>query len=229
MVKQVLTAHVGSDLFGADGVDDTLTGGSFRVLLLDETVDITVAVTQSVSISGGLAVYDLTYTMTNNSHDAAEVPIAATFELMRAYDGDHNWDAGDGAVDDQVGTTWNAVGGDRFVVMRELGDSDTAFTMSSPDADAYSGGKSGDDPDGAGGIDPHSCGTCGIVWGNFGLPAPWENNVSLVGTLTDGFSNTSIDPADAATYLRIPVSMAASEAGKVISLRVTYGSSTPAP
>ncbi len=111
--------------------------------------------------------------------------------------------------------------------MREPGDSQTAYTMSSPDADAYSGGLDGDDPDGPGGIPAHACGTCFVVWGNFGLPAPWKNNISLVGTNVDGFSNTSIDPADAATYLRIPVSMAASEAGKVITLRVTYGSSTP--
>ena len=85
MVKQTLTAHVASDVFGGDGVMDTLTGGSFRVLTLDNSVDITIAVTQSVKLIAGLAVYDLTYTMTNNSVDGGGVPIAATFELMRAY------------------------------------------------------------------------------------------------------------------------------------------------
>ncbi len=44
----------------------------------------------------------------------------------------------------------------------------------------------------------------------------------------DGFSAFVVpDGADAATYLRFPITMAASEAGKVITLRVTYGSSTP--
>jgi len=228
MVKQVLTAHVASDTNG-DLVNDTLTGGSFRVLLLAafSSVDITIAVTQSVQIIGGLAVYDLTYTLTNNSVDGGGVPIAVTFELMRQYDGNHLY-VGD-HTNDQVGTTWNAVGGaaGRFVVLREPGDSQTAYTMSSPDADAYSGGKSGDEPGGGGFI--HSCGTCGVVFGNFGLPAPWADNISDVGTLTDGFSTTANDPADAGTYLRIPVSMAASEAGLTISLRVTYGDAVPAP
>ncbi len=117
--------------------------------------------------------------------------------------------------------------------MREPGVSQTAYTMSSPDADVYSGGLDGDDPDGPGGIPAHACGTCFVVWDNFGLPAPWRDNISGVGAVgqknVDGYSAAVPMGADAATYLNIPVSMAASEAGKVITLRVTYGSDTPAP
>ena len=86
----------------------------------------------------------------------------------------------------------------------------------------------GSDPDGGGPDPAHACGTCLEVWNNFGLPTSWRNNISDVGA-GDGYSTAANDPADAATYLNFPISMAASEAGKVISVRVTYGADEPAP
>ncbi len=175
----VTSPSVASDTNG-DSVNDTLVS-SFSATGTDTALgfDLTQAVFSGLP---GVAAIRQEYTVTNN----AALPIDLV--LARIYDGDLLWD-GD-FINDQVGTDWNAVGGDRFVFMQEAADPEaTSITLSDPTASAYFGGKNTVLP--AGGPPPYGFGTSSDVFDAFGIPTTWINHVANVGYDTDGVSGTT--------------------------------------
>ena len=219
---------VASDESG-NGTDDTgvsafqISGGGIGLAL---TFDLVQHV-QSVGlgpVQGALLTQE--YTITN----LANGPI--DFTLVRAFDGDLIWN-GD-FTDDNVGTGTNGSPDERYVYESEPGDTATAITLSSPQGSAYSGGKHGVDPDGAGGDPAYNFGTDVQVWEDFGIPGAWQNHIAGVGYDTNGDSGASppgsTDPRDAFMHLDIPVSLAAGPgpgSSTTIVIHHTYGHNAP--
>jgi hypothetical protein len=237
ILKQVLSSVVTSDGDG-DEVDDT-ADASFRILLPDPSIlDLTVEINSVISSAGGdVRRLDQTYTFINaNSNELV-------IDLTRIGDLDLLWIDNDFANDD-VGTGWNAAGGDRYVFQREVGDDSTAVTMSSPDANCYTGSKGGIDPDGAGGpCAAYGFGTDTQEWNGFGYTngdgstACWCNDIAGVGTGVDGNSGATavpVPPQDGACTpcdgkINLELADIAIEGlgSTSITIRHTYGQATP--
>ena len=136
---------------------------------------------------------------------------------------------------DNVGTGTNGSPDERYVYISEPGDTATAITLSSPQGNAYTGGKHGVDPDGAGGDPAYNFGTDVQIWDNFGIPSGWQNHIAGPGYDTDGDSGASpagsTDPRDGFIHLDIPVSLAAGPgpgSSTTVVIRHTYGNNAPA-
>ncbi len=223
LVSEITLTNLTSDT-NDDGVDDTavsaftVSGGQTALSFgLMQHVE-------NINPLGGPAASVLTqvYTITNNG----ESPIA--FELVRAFDADLTWVPD--FSNDSVGTGTNGSGLERYVYQTEVGQEATAITLSSPQGNAYYGGKNGVDPDGPGGSVAYGFGTDVQVWDAFGVPIGWRNNIAGVGDDTDGESGAappgSIDPQDGFIGLEIPVDLD-SGASTTVTVRFTYGSTTP--
>ena len=223
LASEITLTNLTSDTNG-DGVDDTaisaftVSGGQTALSFgLVQHVE-------QVSPAAGTAASVLTqeYTITN---DGAS-PIA--FELVRAFDADLTWVPD--FSNDSVGTGTNGSGFDRYVYQQEVGEEATAITVSSPQGDAYYGGKNGVDPDGAGGSPAYGFGTDVQVWDAFGVPTGWRDHIAGVGYDTNGDSGASppgsMNPPDGFIGLEIPVTLL-SGASTTVTIRYTYGSTTP--
>jgi hypothetical protein len=232
----LVSAAVGSDT-NADSVNDRsvssfdLTGD----LAAPNDTDLSITVTNQVDTSlanDNRASWTQTYAITNNS------PNAISFNLLRQFDVDLLFDPEADFADDEVGTNNAACDGDVFVFQREVGDDDTAITLSSANANIYVGSKGGADPDGAGAGVAMGFGTDVQEWQAYGIPSTWNNMVAAVPACnegmvanTDGASGNPIGCTPDATedchiLLNIPVSLAGG-ASTSVTIRFTYGSIVP--
>lgn len=218
--RTVVSPLSASDSSG-NGVLDTLTS-TFNVFGGSTNLDFNL--TQHIATAGeGVAFLQQDYVITNNGS-------GITFDLVRAVDADLVW-SGDFA-DDEVGTGFNGSGLDTYVFQQEVGNSNTAVTLSSPQAQAYYGGKNGITPPSPPGGPAYGYGTDTQVWDAFGTPANWINHVAGVGYDTNGTSGAfppgSVATADGFIGLSIPVDLAPGQSTSV-TLFYTYGSNIPVP
>ncbi len=224
LTVEITQEVVASDSSG-NGTDDTgvsafqVSGGGVGAALSFDLVQ-TVESLGLGPIQGALLTQE--YTITNLDNDPID------FTLVRAFDGDLLWN-GDFS-NDNVGTGTNGSTDERYVYQSEAGSTVTAITLSSPQGDAYSGGKHGVDPDGGGGSPAYNFGTDVQVWEAFGIPSGWRNNIAGVGYDADGDSGAapggSTDPRDAFMHLDIPVSLGAGASTTVV-VHHTYGHNAP--
>ncbi len=217
-----VTSPLASSDTNGDTVDDTLMS-SFSATGTDTVLDFDL--TQTVmSTSPGVAVLQQDYLITNNAAMSADIALA------QVYDGDLLWD-GDFS-NDQVGTGFNAAGGEVFVFEQEAVDPATSITLSSPQANAYFGGRHGIQP--ALGPPPYDFGTDTEVFDAFGLPTSWVNHIAGVGYDTDGVSGTlppgATSPEDGFIGLGFSLTLGAGQS-TTITVRYTYGQEfvTPPP
>jgi hypothetical protein len=164
-------------------------------------------------------------------------PNPVCFNLLRQADADLLFDIDASFANDEVGTSTNALRGDRFVFQREVGEPGTALTLSSASALAYVGAKRGCDPDGPGPGPAMGFGTDLEEWNAFGVPAGWANVIAGVPAPdnmvpgTDGASGhpvgCAVVPAeDCHLLLNIPVCLGAG-AGTKVTILFTYGDDCP--
>ena len=219
----VTSPSVPSDT-NADTVDDTLVS-SFTATGAGGT-SLSFDLTQSVAAGDpGVATLTQEYVITNN--DTASIDLV----LDRVFDGDLLWAGmpGNEFSNDEVGTGFNAAGGDMFVFEQEPGDPTTAITLSSPGGVAYFGGKNGVLP--AGGPPPYNFGTDTEVFDNFGFPASWINHIAGVGYDTDGVSGPtpagSTPPEDGFIGLCVGQLTLGPSESVTVTVRHTYGQNLP--
>lgn len=253
LLSQTLTDVVASDEMGGDGVNDTATS-TFRVRAPDaDLISVHFSLAQQVYSAGNnVAVFTQTYEITN------ETANTISFELLRQVDADLVWDDAADFGDDNVGTGSNGCGAlvDTFVYQSEwdggLGQpmANVALTLSSPQADAYTGSRNTMDCDGAGGpcgefgygTDSPFCGGLdhtGDGVEDLGMPECYANSfpsgtdtcsTGVDGDSTDNPGGTCGTPCDGSIYLRVPVSLApAGESGDSMMVVIdhTYGATTP--
>ncbi|MEM9384454.1 MAG: hypothetical protein AAGA68_05290 [Pseudomonadota bacterium] len=220
LTSVITSANVSSDSNG-DGVDDTAVSqfevrGGGTLLRFD--------LTQTVSASeGNRALVRQDYTITNLTDDAV------SFEMVRTFDGDLIWLAGDFG-DDEVGTM--GIGGNlgTYVYQQEVdAPGDTAVTLSGTSGDVYYGGKNGIEP--PDGPPAFGFGTDVQVWDAFGVPDSWRTYIAGVGYETNGNSGAFppgfTDPADGFVGTEYTVSLAGG-ASDTITVIHTYGGNEPA-
>ncbi len=217
----ITVANVPSDTNG-DGVNDRLTS-SFQVVGAVTLLDFDLIQYVSTFVIPGVSFLHQRYTVTNNG------PVAITFNMVRAYDGDLVW-AGDFS-NDEVGTTKNAAASGSWAFEQEAAlPGNSAITLSGPSqGQNYYGGKNGVMP---GGVPPaYGFGTDGQVWQARGIPLNWESHIAGVGTDTDGVSGVmpagSVIPADGAIGLDFPVTNLAPGASRRIFVLHTFGQNKP--
>jgi hypothetical protein len=218
---------------GSDTNFDTLNDRSESSFLLSgflpppNDTDLSIEVVNQVDtglVHDNRAAWTQTLTITNNSASAI------AFNLLRQLDADLLFDPQADIANDEVGTSTNALGGEVFVFVQEVGDADTAVALSSPVADAYYGAKNGCDPDGNGVGPPMGFGTDVQEWEAYGVPAGWADHVAGLGTAIDGTSGPmptcSIDPADAHLGLNLPIVLPGGRA-TIVTITFTHGSNCP--
>ncbi len=217
-LNRLITGALSASDTSGNGIFDTLMS-SFHVE--GGSTDMDFGLTQHVaSADPGVAFLQQTYAITNNGP-------TVSFDLVRAFDADLFW-SGD-FIDDEVGTNTNGSGLDTYVFQQEVGNSDTAITLSSPQANGYYGGKNGVTPPGG---PPFGYGTDVQVWDAFGTPTNWLNHIAGVGSNTNGTSG-AFPPGSAATAdgfmgLNIPIELAQGDT-TTVTLLYTYGSDVPVP
>ena len=208
-----------------NGFDDTAIS-AFRVFGGNGNYDLAFGLLQRVSqpVEGGISTLEQVYTVTNVGSQPA------SFLLERHNDLDLLFD---GLWEDCAGTA--SVQGRRNVYMREAdgvpNHDNLVVALSGTPGFVYCAGRSGFDPDGAGGDPPMSYGTDFQVWENFGLPQSWVNYTAGIGYDQDGILPQKRPPGSTTPYdgfmmLQWELTLAPGEA-RDIEIVTTYGNEVP--